>query len=313
MSRSIKWSKNNVPDLSGRVAVITGANSGTGYEATRILVAKSMHVVMACRNVSKATDAAEKIKRNFPNASLEVINNDLADLSSIKTFAEEFGRKHNKLDVLVNNAGVMQTPHLRTKDRFELQIGVNHFGHFALTGLLFDRLRRAEEGRVVTMSSFVHYSGKMVFDDLNWERRSYNRLGAYAQSNLANLLFAYELQRRISKKECGIKSFGTHPGYARTNLQSSGLQLDKGLGAKIQRGVYRITGIFAQSASRGAEPLVMAATDPHLHGGEYLGPKRLYGTPQVLKSSKDSYDETAANKLWEISEAVTGITYHALL
>ncbi|MFX1255191.1 MAG: oxidoreductase [Promethearchaeota archaeon] len=309
-----KWTKFDIPELLGKVAVVTGANSGTGFEVTKALSAKGAHVVLACRNMEKGTKAIENIQKAIPNASLELIRLDLADLSSISAFTDAFNSKFNSLNILCNNAGVYQTPYLKTKDNFELQFGTNHLGHFALTGLLIDVLLKTKGARVVTMSSCVHILGKINFDTLNEDnKKSYRPITAYFQSKLANLLFAYELQRRLEKAGANVISIGVHPGYPATNLQLTGPGLNKSLFGKLIVGIYKISNkIIAQSAEMGALPMLMAATSPDMSGGSYIGPSGVmgfWGYPKLVRSSKRSYDLGLAKKLWEISEELTRIKY----
>ena len=218
-----KWTQNDIPDQQGKLIIVTGGNSGIGYEAALALAGRNAHVILAVRSVDKGEEAARQIRQRYPQAQVTVMELNLADLKSIRAFAESFLASHDRLDILINNAGVMALPARKTVDGFEMQFGTNHLGHFALTGLLLPVLKKTPGSRVVTVSSGVHVSGDIHFDDLQWEKK-YDQWGAYAQSKLANLLFAYELQRRFA--ETGIKaiSVSCHPGYAATNLQSVGPQ-----------------------------------------------------------------------------------------
>ncbi|MHA2231662.1 MAG: oxidoreductase, partial [Candidatus Hodarchaeales archaeon] len=213
-----KWRNDDIPDLTGKTTIVTGANSGTGFQTSKILASKNTTVIMACRSLEKGAEAARTIQEEHLNASTKVMELDLADLSSVRSFAEEFKQNYTSLEILINNAGVMQTPSHKTADGFELQLGTNHLGHFALTGLLLEPLLQAKEARVVTMSSAAHSRGKIHFDNINLEKK-YGRTKAYAQSKLANLLFAYELQRKFESKATSAISVGVHPGYTATNLQ----------------------------------------------------------------------------------------------
>ena len=286
-----KWTERDIPDQSGRTFVVTGANSGLGAAAAKALAAKGAHVVMACRNVGNAERVAAQIG---PNATVREL--DLADLASVRKFADAT----DTVDVLVNNAGVMGTPKRRTADGFEMQIGTNHLGHFALTGLLLPKIT----DRVVTLSSSVHTYGTIDLDDLNWERRRYDRWRAYGQSKLANLLFAYELQRRLQTAGSTVRSVAAHPGYAATNLQSHTESIQDRLLAIANR-------IVAQSAEMGALPELFAATAPNVEPGGYYGPDKfngMRGHPKRVGSNAKSRDEVMARKLWDLSEHLTGVS-----
>ncbi|WP_435334673.1 oxidoreductase [Haloarchaeobius sp. TZWWS8] len=306
-----KWTMADIPDQSGKTAVITGANSGLGFEATKALAAKEATVVMACRTVERGEDAATEIRADHPDADLDVRQCDLADLASVQTFADEFRADYDELHLLCNNAGVMALPRQETADGFELQFGVNHLGHFALTGHLLGILRETEgETRVVTQSSGLHERGEMDFDDLHGER-DYDEWDAYAQSKLANLLFAYELDRRL--RDAGISdvlSVACHPGYAATNLQRRGPEQS---GSRLRLlGMQAANALLAQSAAKGALPMLYAATAPGIEGGEYVGPGGLMnmrGYPEVQRSSSESYDQEDAERLWETSVELTGVEY----
>jgi NAD(P)-dependent dehydrogenase (short-subunit alcohol dehydrogenase family) len=286
------WTPAEIPDQSGRTFVITGANSGIGLAAARELAGAGAHVVMAVRNLPKSRAAAAEL-RGDPEA--RALN--LADLASVRAFAEGIDVD---IDVLVNNAGVMATPHHRTADGFELQLGTNHLGHFALTGLLLPRI----QDRVVTISSGAHRVGRINFDDLQSER-SYHRWPAYCQSKLANLLFMYELQRRLGIAGSPVRSVAAHPGYAATNLQSHTESIQDRIMALGNR-------IFAQSDEQGAWPTLYAATMPDLAGGSYVGPDGFLeqrGNPRLVGSSAAARDEDTARRLWQASEELTGVRY----
>jgi NAD(P)-dependent dehydrogenase (short-subunit alcohol dehydrogenase family) len=281
-----------MPDQTGRTFVVTGANSGIGLAAARELAASGARVVMAVRDVAKGEAAAAEL-RGDP----EVRPLNLADLASVRAFAEDIDAD---IDVLVNNAGVMATPHRTTADGFELQLGTNHLGHFALTGLLLPRI----QDRVVTISSGAHRVGRINFDDLQSER-SYQRWPAYCQSKLANLLFMYELQRRLDVAGSPVRSVAAHPGYAATNLQSHTESIQDRIMALGNR-------IFAQSQERGAWPTLYAATTPDLAGGSYVGPGGFLeqrGNPKLVSSSASARDEDTARRLWQVSEELTGVHY----
>ena len=289
----------NIPDQSGKIVIVTGANSGIGYEATLALAHKGASVIMACRSLDKAETAAAQIRATNPKGQVIVKYLDLADLSSVAHFAEAFLIQYDRLDILINNAGVMAIPYHKTADGFEMQIGTNHFGHFALTAQMFTLLQKTPNSRVVTVSSSVHFIGKINFDDLNSEK-SYQKWRAYGQSKLANILFAYELQRRSSQNGDSPISIAVHPGYAATNLQNSS-------------SFFSFTNKFmAQSQEMGALPTLYAATHPEIKGGEYIGPDGFLaqrGYPKKARSSGRSYDLATAQQLWEISKKMTGVSF----
>jgi len=305
------WTAADVPDLSGKTVVVTGANSGLGFEATRVFARKGARVVMACRRTERGADAADEIRETVPDADLDVRACDLADLSAVESFASGVRDAYDELHLLCNNAGVMAIPRRETADGFEMQLGVNHLGHFALTGHLLDRLVATPgETRVVTHSSGAHEQGDMDFDDLHREE-SYGKWEAYGQSKLANLLFAYELQRRLD--DAGISetiSVACHPGYADTNLQTRGPEME---GSTLKRYAMRAANaVLAQSAERGALPLLYAATASDIEGGDYVGPGGLFdmrGYPEKQRSNDKSYDEARAERLWEVSAVQTAVSY----
>lgn len=292
------WTAADIPDQTGRTAVITGANTGLGYETARALAAKGAHVVLAVRNLDKGKAAADLIVRRYPGADVSVQELDLTSLASIRTAAEELRARHDRIDLLINNAGVMMTPKQTTQDGFELQFGTNHLGHFALTGLLLDRVLAAPGSRVVTVSSNGHRFGRMRFDDLQSERR-YDRAGAYGQAKLANLLFTYELQKRLA----GTDTIATaaHPG-------SSATELGRNLPKIVEWGF----GLTVQSSEMGALPTLRAATDPTVRGAQYYGPGGLLqmrGYPKLVSSNGRSHDVAAQKRLWAVSEELTGVSY----
>ncbi|BBX66856.1 SDR family NAD(P)-dependent oxidoreductase [Mycolicibacterium psychrotolerans] len=298
-----KWTTADIPDQTGRTAVITGANTGLGYETAEALAAKGARVVLAVRNLDKGKDAADRIERAVPGAAVELQELDLTSLDSIRAAAEQLRGDHPAIDLLINNAGVMFTPRSTTKDGFELQFGTNHLGHFALTGLLLDRVLAARGSRVVTVSSVGHRFARsgIDFDDLQWER-SYSRVGAYGRAKLANLMFTYELQRRL----LGTKTVAVaaHPGGSRTELTRN---LPPLVGAAT-----RLVEPLFQSADMGALPTLRAATDPGVLGGQYYGPDGFgeqRGYPKVVASSAVSHDTAAQRRLWAVSEELTSVTY----
>ena len=297
------WTTNNIPDQTGKVVIITGANSGLGLEATRALAEKGAHVVMACRDTNKGWAAMAPILDANPAAALEVMPLNLADLNSVRAFTEAFSNKHDRLDILMNNAGVMALPkRWETADGFEMQFGTNHLGHFALTSLLLDHLLSTPSSRVVTVSSNAHKIGRIQFDNLNAEK-SYSQWGAYGQSKLANLLFAYELQRRFDESDVDTISVAAHPGYAATNLQRS---------STVSKLMNRFV---AQDQAMGALPQLRAATAADMRGGDYYGPDRFFeqrGHPVKVQSNSASHDEELARRLWSVSEKLTGVDYQGL-
>ncbi len=305
------WTAQNIPDQTGRVALVTGANSGLGYETTRALVHKGAHVVMACRTLEKGYVARDALLQEMPEASLDVQSLDLASLDSIYTFANTFMSAYQRLDLLFNNAGVMAPPRRETADGFELQLGTNHLGHFALTGRLIDLIVHTDGSRVVTTSSGAHRIGRMNFADLQ-RVQSYDRWGAYGQSKLANLLFAFELQRKLAKADTHTISVAAHPGYADTSLQSTGPGMD---GTSVSYLFMRFANAFlAQSAAMGALPQLYAGTAPDVIGGDFYGPNILgwRGYPQKEAAAATAYDPEAAAQLWQVSEELTGVRYQAL-
>jgi len=298
------WTADQIPDLSGRTAVVTGANSGLGLVTARELARAGARVVLAGRG-SKAEAARDSIAADVDGAELEPRTLDLADLASVRSFAGAVAADHPSLDLLVNNAGVMMTPRQTTKDGFELQLGTNHLGHFALTGLLVERLARGTEARVVTVSSIEHKAGEIDFDDLQSER-GYSPRGAYQRSKLANVLFALELERRSLAAGLPVKSVLAHPGYSATNLQSSGP-------TGIAKAAMRVTNLLvAQSPNVGALPTLYAATAPGVEGGDFIGPdgfREFRGSPTHVEPIARGRDEQAARRLWEVSEELTGVTF----
>lgn len=297
------WTTTDIPDQNGRVAVITGANTGLGYETAAALAARGAHVVLAVRNLDKGKDAAALISRRNPGASVALQELDLTSLDSIRSAAEQLRADHDRIDLLINNAGVMWTPKSTTKDGFELQFGTNHLGHFAFTGLLLDRMLPVEGSRIVTVSSIGHrIRADIHFDDLQWER-SYSRVAAYGQAKLANLLFTYELQRRLAPHGTTIAA-AAHPGGSRT-------ELTRNLPPLLARVTPLIEPLF-QGADMGALPTLRAATDPGVLGGQYYGPDgwgEQRGYPKVVQSSRKSHDIDVQKRLWTVSEELTGVHY----
>jgi NAD(P)-dependent dehydrogenase (short-subunit alcohol dehydrogenase family) len=305
-----KWTPQQMPPQEGRFAIVTGANSGIGYQAARYLSRAGAAVILACRSREKGEAASAKIVAKQPSAKVEVRILDVADLDSVRRFAAEFLREDKPLDLLINNAGVMALPERRTTPQgFEMQFGTNHLGHFALTGLLLPALLRQPQSRVVTVASIAHKRGKLNFDDLNAERR-YDPRGAYAQSKLANVVFGLEFDRRLRARSANTASVIAHPGVAVTNIVSNGM----GTGLK-GRVVNALLPFVAQSDDRGSWPLLYAATSPDAHGGGYYGPDgiaEIKGTPVEVKPKPHALDPAAGKRLWEMSEALTGVRYDAL-
>lgn len=290
--------------LRGKTAIITGANSGIGLEAAKDFVQKGARVVMAVRSLEKGKQARESIIREQSQAEIEVMKLDLADLESVRAFAENFTSKNDRLDLLINNAGVMIPPHSKTKQGFELQFGSNHLGHFALTGLLLPLLKRTPDSRVVTVSSLAHKGSKILFDNLNGDN-GYKAMQFYGQSKLANLLFAQELDKRLKQHGISTKSLACHPGISSTNLFKFG----KKDAPKFFKGLMDR---FLQPAEMGALPTIYAATEPSLKGGEYIGPDgkgRRRGYPALDSPHPVANDEQTSKRLWELSEKLTGVAF----
>ena len=308
--RGDRWTEADVPAQRGRTAVITGANTGLGFETARVLAARGAQVVLACRDLGQAKEAAGRILsgRRPPDgvapAGLPAVRLDLASLASVREAAEEIGAAYGPVDLLINNAGVMMTPGRRTADGFELQLGVNHLGHFALTGLLLGPMLGRPGSRVVTVSSNAHKPGRIDFGDLQSQRR-YRRMAAYSQSKLANLMFTYELQRRLDAAGAGTQALAAHPGKART-------ELTRYLPAWLRLEDLVVEQPLGQSAAMGALATLRAAGDPAARGGEYYGPSGrggLKGYPRLVGSSERARDAEAQQRLWRESERLTGVSY----
>ena len=293
-----RWTVADIPDQTGRTAVVTGSNTGLGYETATALAARGARVVIAVRNLDKGKAAADLISRANPGSDVSVQELDLTSLASIAAASDELHAKHDHIDLLINNAGVMMTPKSTTKDGFELQFGTNHLGHFAFTGRLFDRLLATPLSRIVTVSSVGHRMGRIRFDDLQSEKR-YSRAGAYGQSKLANLLFTYELQRRLAGTD--TVALAAHPG-------GSASELSRHMPNLVQLAFKPLE----QSTEMGALPTLRAATDPGAAGGEYYGPggfAELRGFPEAVNSNDRSHDDAVARRLWSVSEELTGVTF----
>jgi NAD(P)-dependent dehydrogenase (short-subunit alcohol dehydrogenase family) len=301
------WTSENISDLTGKVIIVTGANSGVGYEAVKQFARKGAQSVLACRNIDKAEAARSQILDDNPDALMEIMKLDLASLKSIEQFAEQFKAKHDRLDVLVNNAGVMMVPYGTTEDGFEKQFGTNHLGHFALTGLLIDLIEKTDGSRIVNVSSNAHNFGEMDFDNLMYaEGKDYSRQGAYGRSKLANLLFTYELQRRLDAAGSNTIVVAAHPGLSDTNLANH--LIDRWY-LKFLRPVF---GWMVQSAAMGALPTLRAAVELNVSGGEYFGPggaREAKGYPVLVQMSDAAQNGPNAQRLWIESEKLTGVTY----
>ena len=301
------WTTANIPDLTGKVVIVTGGNSGVGYEAAKEFARKGAQTILACRSMQKGQTAIDLIRKEIPTAPAEIMQLDLASLASVRSFVETFKSKFDRLDILVNNAGIMWLPDRKTEDGFERHFGTNHLGHFALTGLLIDLIQKTPQARVVTVSSIGHRSGVMDFDDLMFERENdYQRQKVYGRSKLANLLFTYELQRRLEAGNGNAIAIAAHPGMCRSNL------LSKPESPLLFRLVMPLSGLMVQSAAMGALPIIRAAVDPDAKGGQFYGPNgknEVRGYPVVVPSSSTSHNLEDACKLWEVSEGLTGVNY----
>ena len=298
-----RWTAGDIPDQTGRVAVVTGANTGLGLETARELARSNASVVLAVRNLEKGMHAIDDIRADQPNARVELQELDLASLESIRSAADEIGGRLDRIDLLINNARVMYTARLKTADGFEMQFGTNHLGHFAWTNLLLTHLLTVEGSRIVTVSSVGHrIRSRIDFDDLQAEKR-YSRVAAYGRSKLANLLFTYELQRRLGAAGAKTAALAAHPGGSDTEL------------ARHIPGARFLTPLFGpltQSAAMGALPTLRAASDPSATGGQYYGPDGFMetrGHPVVVESSDRSHDSDTQERLWAVSEELTGVSF----
>lgn len=301
-----RWTTTGVPDQTGRIAVVTGSNTGIGYHAAAALAGRGAHVVLAVRDLDKGNDAVARILAASRGADVAVQQLDLSSLDSVRAAAEALRSAYPRIDLLINNAGVMYTPKQTTADGFELQFGTNHLGHFALTGLLLDRMF-VEGARVVTVSSNAHrFRAAIHFDDLHWERR-YNRFAAYGQAKLANLLFTYELQRRLAENSRPTIAVAAHPGASNT-------ELTRNLPAIVRPAERLMAPLISQRPEMGALPTLRAATDPTVASGQYYGPDGLgqqRGHPKLVESSKQSHNAELQHRLWQVSEELTGVSFPA--
>jgi NAD(P)-dependent dehydrogenase (short-subunit alcohol dehydrogenase family) len=303
------WSLSDVGDQTGKVVLITGANSGIGFETARVLADHGAHVVMACRDPEKARRAADKLENDLDQSSIEILPLDLADLVAVRRAAEQFRSEHARLDVLINNAGVMGTPYRQTADGFELQMATNHLGHFSLTGLLLDRLLTSGRSRVVTVSSHMHRYGHIDFNDVAGLRVG-NTWRHYGTSKLANLLFTSELSRRLLANKESTIAVAAHPGWTRSNLVASGAALGA---RRVRAKAARTLGpLFGQATASGAWPSLYAATAREVESGQFIGPGhafQLFGPPTVVRPNKRARNVADARRLWEISEDLTDVRY----
>lgn len=293
------WNSEHIENQVSRVAIVTGSSSGIGFETARILARKGARVIIAVRNLQKGTDALARIKSTTQDVDVSVMELDLADLHSVTRFAAAFKRDHDRLDLLINNAGVMVPPYSRTNDGFELQFGTNHLGHFALTGALFELLVRTPGSRVVNVSSLAHSFGDINLTDLSWKGRKYKKWKAYGDSKIANLYFTYELQRRYTLST-GVKFVAAHPGWTATELQ-------RNIGT-----LSLLNHFFAQTIQMGALPTLYAATCGDVESGDFIGPdgfREMKGYPRKVKSSALSHNTTIAEELWAASEQLTRVQF----
>ena len=301
-----RWTENDVPDQTGRVAIITGSNTGLGYDNARALAGRGAKVVMAVRDTAKGEFAADRIRSITPGADIAVHKLDLGSLASVRQAAAELSTDYPRIDLLINNAGVMYPPKQNTSDGFELQFGTNHLGHFALTGLLLPNLLPVDGSRVVVVASIAHnIRAKIDFDDLQWNKRRYDRVASYGQSKLANLMFTYELQRRLAAAKAKTIAVAAHPGVAATEL------VRHVPGASLP-GVSWLSGKLLNTSELGALATLRAATDPSVQGGQYWGPdgfRELRGYPVLVTSNKQSHDVATQQRLWQVSEELTGVSY----
>jgi NAD(P)-dependent dehydrogenase (short-subunit alcohol dehydrogenase family) len=298
--KQTKWNHTNIDDHTGKIVIVTGGASGIGLETASILASKNATVIIAVRNLEKGETAQNLIKKNFPKADIRIMELDLANLSSVLTFTEKFKLAFSRLDLLINNAGVMIPPYQKTADGFELQMGTNHLGHFALTCVLIDLIKSTKESRIVNVSSMAHKTGNINFNDLNWEKRKYKKWSAYGDSKIANLYFTFSLQQRLEKENSHVIVAAAHPGYTATKLQR-------------HMGIFSVLNyVFAQSIPMGALPTLYAATAKDVKSGNFFGPSgfmEIKGYPKKVISNTRSRDPQIAEKLWKISEKLTGVTY----
>ena len=295
-----KWDSKNISDQAGKVVIVTGATSGIGLEAAKVLAKKNAIVIMAVRNLEKGNTAFNRIKRNWPEADIKIMELDLASLISVRNFTDTFRQTFSRLDLLINNAGVMIPPYQKTADGFELQMGTNHLGHFALTLQLIDLIKATPESRIVNVSSMAHKAGHINFNDLHWKKRKYKKWSAYGDSKISNLYFIFALQKRLEQENSHVIVAAAHPGWTATKLQR-------------HAGLFSVLNpVFAQTIPMGALPTLYAATADDVKSGQFFGPSgfmEIKGYPKKVISNTRSRDPQVAEKLWKISEELTGITY----
>ncbi|OGR25613.1 MAG: short-chain dehydrogenase [Desulfobacterales bacterium RIFOXYA12_FULL_46_15] len=294
------WESGSINCQGGKVIIITGSNSGLGFEEARVLSGKDAVVVMAARNMEKSEKAVKKIKKEFPSADVRPMHLDLSDLASVAAFAENFKASFSRLDLLINNAGIMAPPQGKTKNGFELQMGTNHLGHFALTGRLMDMIRSTRESRIVNVSSIAHKMGNINFDDLHWEKRAYKKWDAYGDSKLANLYFTFGLQKRLEKVKSSVMVAAAHPGWTHTDLQRHSLFAST------------LNHFFAQAIPMGVLPTLYAATQKDVRSGDFIGASgfmEMRGYPGKVIPTKRAKDPGPAETLWNLSEVITGVKY----
>ncbi len=305
---SQKWTQKDIPDLTGKVIVVTGANSGLGFECSKTFAEKGATVVLTARNMQKGEQARDEILAEQPAASLDLMQLDVGSLSSVHQFVTAFKSKYDRLDVQLNNAGVMAIPRQETPDGFEMQLGVNHLGHFALTGQLLDVITSTPQARIHNVSSSANYNGTINFDDLMGEVE-YGRWSAYSQSKLANIFFTFELQKRLTAAGVDTIANASHPGLVIGNLQANSVEQS---GTKIEAQLYRFSQLFiAQDIKMGVLPMLYGCTAEEAKGGVFYGPRtfNLRGYPAEKKANKEAYDADALRRFWQVSEELTGITY----
>lgn len=304
----MNWTTDNIPSLIGKTIIVTGGNSGLGLQAVKAFAEKGALVILACRNAAKGDVARLQVVKNYPQALIKVMELDLADLTSVRQFAAKFNKEFTQLNILLNNAGIMMTPYQLTKDGIESQQGVNHFGHFALTGLLLPKLKATPNARVVNVSSMAHKNGNMDFSNLLYENGvGYSPMGAYSRSKLENLLFTFGLQQFFDKNKLNIKTTVAHPGVSDTNLFNN-------IGGSFLQSILRsFFNKMVQPAAMGALPILRACVEPNITGGEYFGPggfAEMKGFPIQVKPMKKATDKNNIQKLWEFSEKVTTVKYN---
>ncbi len=305
---SHKWSQRDIPDLTGKVIVVTGANSGLGFESAKTFAEKGATVVMTARNMSKGEKAKTDILQAHPRATVDLMQLDVGNLASVREFVDTFKAKYDRLDVLLNNAGVMAIPRQETPDGFEMQLGVNHLGHFALTGLLLDVITNTPKARIHNVTSSANWSGRINFDDLMGER-NYGRWRAYGQSKLANIFFTFELQKRLTAAGFDTITNTSHPGLVLGNLQTNSVEQS---GTRIEALFYNFSKLFmAQDIKMGMLPQLYGCTATEAKGGVFYGPHtfNMRGYPKEQKANKAAYDAAALKRFWEVSEELTGVKY----